>query len=459
MDGLPTPRRYLAILAISSGTALAVIDGSVVTVALPTLAHDLGVQSSTAVLVVTVYQLVLVMTLLPFSALGTRIGLRRLYQYGQLAFLVATVLCFFASSLAFLLLLRAIQALGAAASLSVSSALIRSTYPARQLGRGLGIGNVVVSSSIAIAPTLGGLVLSVASWPWIFAAASPLALLSLLLGRRALPEPVPRDDPYDVRAALLCALTFGLIISGLEDAVHGGSPLIVAAMIGAGALIAVVFVRRELKSKIPILPVDLLLRPAVGLSALGGLLVFIASMTVLLSLPFRLQQQYGFPPGEVGAMITPWPLAIMLIGPTAGMLSDRFPAGMLGGIGMAIATAGLVLLAFLPAHLSHFDLVWRMALSGAGFALFVAPNARLIVHSAPHERAASAGGLISTTRLTGQTLGATLLAALLSVGVGGGPVPALLAAGLAVLAGICSLARLSPKVSETPDRATGRAAR
>jgi MFS transporter, DHA2 family, multidrug resistance protein len=442
MDGLPTPRRYLAILAISCGTALAVIDGSVVTVALPTLAHDLGVRASTAVLVVTVYQLVLVMTLLPFSALGTRIGLRRLYQYGQLAFLVATVLCFFARNLPFLLVVRAIQALGAAASLSVSSALIRSTYPARQLGRGLGIGNVVVSSSIALAPTLGGLVLSVASWPWIFAAAAPLGLLSLLLGRRALPEPQPRDEPYDVRAAVLCALTFGLIISGLESAVHGGSMLIAAAVVAAGAVIAVVFVRRELESKIPILPVDLLMRPVVGLSALGGLLVFIAAMTFMLSLPFRLQQHYGFAPEEVGAMITPWPLATLLIGPTAGMLSDRFPAGILGGIGMAIAAAGLLSLAFLPAHLSHFDLVWRMALSGAGFGLFVAPNARLIIHSAPHQRAASAGGLISTTRLTGQTLGATVLAALLSVGVGTGPVPALLAAGLAVLAGICSVARL-----------------
>ena len=139
-------------------------------------------------------------------------------------------------------------------------------------------------------------------------------------------------------------------------------------------------------------------------------------------------------PARSARCITPWPLAILLIGPTAGMLSDRFPAAILGGIGMAIATVGLLSLAFLPAHLSHFDLVWRMALSGAGFGLFVAPNARVIIHAAPHERAASAGGLISTTRLTGQTFGATLLAALLSVGVGTGPVPALLAAGLALLA-------------------------
>ena len=450
MDGLPTPRRYLAILAVAGGTALAVIDGNIVTVALPTLARDLGVDSSAAVLVVSVYQLSLVMTLLPFSALGSRIGLRRLYQYGQLIFLVTTVLCFFARSLPFLLVVRAIQALGAAASLSVSSGLVRAIYPARQLGRGIAIGNMVVSSAGAIAPTLGGLVLSVASWPWIFAAASPLALFSLLLGRRMLPDPEPRDEPYDVLGALLCALTFGLIIGGLESAVHGSSPVISAAVVAAGAVIAVIFVRRELESKIPILPVDLLAKPVLALSTIGGLSAFVASMTLILSLPFRLQHHYGFSPGEVGAILTPWPLGMMVFAPLAGILSDRFPAGLLGGIGMSISVLALVLVAFLPDHVTEFEMIWRMALCGAGFGLFLAPNARLILHSAPHTRAASAGGLISTTRLTGQTLGATLLAALLAMGVGGGRVPALVAAGLALLAGICSVARLSPTMQEIP---------
>ena len=442
MDGLPTPRRYLAIVAVSLGTALAVIDGSIATVALPTMARDLRVDSSAAVLVVTVYQLLLVMTLLPFSALGSRIGLRRVYQYGQLLFLVSTVLCFFARSLPFLLVVRAIQAIGAAALLSVSSALIRAIYPSRHLGRGLGISNVVVSSAGALAPTLGGLVLSVASWPWIFAAASPLALISLLVGRRALPQPAPHDEPYDVLGAVLCAATFGLIIAGLESAVHGDSPVISLTVVSAGVIVAFIFVRRELDSRMPILPVDLLAQPALALSTIGGLMAFVASMTLILSLPFRLQQNYGYSPGEVGAVITPWPLAMMICAPIAGMLSDRFPAGLLGGIGMTIATAGLLLLAFLPPHPSQFDMVWRMALCGSGFGMFLAPNARLIVHSAPHARAASAGGLISTTRLTGQTLGATVLAALLSFGVGSNRVPALVAAALALLAGLCSIARL-----------------
>lgn len=447
MDGLPTPRRYVAILSVSFGTALAVIDGSIVTVALPTLARDLGVDSSAAVLVVTVYQLVLVMTVLPFSALGSRIGLRRLYQIGQLIFLISTILCFFARSLPFLLVVRAIQALGGAAALSVSSALIRGIYPAKQLGRGLGISNIVVSSGGAIAPTLGGLVLSAASWPWIFAAAAPLAVVSLLLGQRSLPEPDPHDEPYDVLGAVLCAMSFGLIISGLESGVHGDSPIISAVIVATGIAVAVTFVRRELKSKTPILPVDLLAQPVLALSSLGAFLAFTGSMTLILSMPFRLQQQFGFSPGEVGAVITPWPLAIMIFAPLAGILSDRYPAAALGGIGMTLSTAGLLSLAFLPAHVTPFDLMWRMALSGLGFGLFLAPNARLIVHTAPRARAASAGGLLSTIRLTGQTLGATLLATLLSLGVGSTRVPALVAAALAFGAGLCSVARLK---SPTP---------
>lgn len=443
-EGLPTPRRYLAILAISLGTALAVIDSAIVSVALPTIARDLGVQGSSAVLIVTVYQLILVMTLLPFSALGVRIGLRRLYQYGQLTFTVATVLCFFAKSLPFLLVVRAAQALGAGAALSVSSALIRSVYPSRHLGRGLGVNNVVVSSSGAIAPTLGGFILSFASWQWIFAAAAPFGVLSLWLGRRALPEPVISQEPYDVLGAVLCALTFGLTIAGLESLVHGDSPVVAMAIVAAGVIIGFIFVRRELGEKAPILPVDLLVKPALALSVAGGMLSFIGSMTLILSLPFRLQQHFGFTPGEVGAVITPWPLAMMVMAPIAGSLSDRFPAGILGGIGMSVATTALLLLAFLPENATHVDIAWRMALSGLGFGLFLAPNARLIVGATPIERAPSAGGLISTTRLTGQTLGATMLAVLLSLGMGDGRTPALVAAGLAVIAGICSLARLNP---------------
>lgn len=445
IDGLPLPRRYAAIAAISMGTALIIIDGAVATVALPTIARDLHVDSASVVSIVTIYQLVLVMLLLPMAGLGDKIGLKRMYQLGQLLFTSATLLCFFAKSLPFLLIVRAAQALGAAAALSVSSALLRSIYPSKQLGRGLGINSVVVTSSAAAAPTIGGLVLGVAPWPWVFASAVPFAIGSLLLGR-ALPDPKPRDAPFDVLGAALCAAMFGLVIGGLESGVHGDSPVVSAAIVLTGILVGVYFVRRERGEANPILPIDLLARPVLALSVTGAYTAFIASMTLLLSTPFRLQHLYGFTPAEVGAAIAPWPLTNMVVAPLAGWLSDRVPAGVLGGIGMAVSISALLLIAYMPPDPSYFDIAWRMALCGSGFGIFLPPNARLIIGSAPRERAAAAGGLVSTVRLVGQTTGATLVAALLAMGVGGGSTPPLVAAGFAAIAGLCSLARLRPSI-------------
>jgi DHA2 family multidrug resistance protein-like MFS transporter len=241
---------------------------------------------------------------------------------------------------------------------------------------------------------------------------------------------------------VMCAAMFGLVIGGAESAVHGDSPVVSGAIVLLGAAIGVVYVRRERAIANPILPVDLLVRPVIALSAIGAFTAFVASMTLLLSTPFRLTQEFGLGAAAVGAAIAPWPLTNMIVAPLAGWLSDRVPAGLLGGIGMAISIIALLLLANLPAHPSYFDIAWRMALCGSGFGTFLPPNARLIIGSAPKQRAAAAGGLVGTVRLVGQTTGATLVAALLALGVGGGATPAYVAAGLALVAGLCSLARL-----------------
>jgi DHA2 family multidrug resistance protein-like MFS transporter len=428
-----------------------VLDGGIANIALPTIARDLGVGSSSVVAVVTVYQLILAMMLLPFSGLGDRIGLKRMYQGGQLVFTIATSLCFFAHSLPFLLIVRGAQALGAAAALSVASALIRGIYPQAQLGRGLGVNSVVVASSAAAAPTIGGLVLAIAPWPWVFASAVPFAILSLILGR-ALPDPAPRDGAFDVLGATMCAATIGLVISGAETAVHGDSPVVSGAIVATGALIGWFFVQRERGEARPILPIDLLASRIIALSVIGAYTAFVASMTLLLSLPFRLQHGFGWSAAETGAAIAPWPLTNMIVAPLAGWMSDRVPAGVLGGIGMSVSIVGLLLLAWLPHDPTWFDVAWRMALCGSGFGIFMPPNARLIIGSAPRERAAAAGGLVSTVRLVGQTTGATLVAALLAAGIGGGKTPAHVAAALALIAGLCSVARLQPTI-RNPARA------
>lgn len=437
-DGVPAPRRYLAILAVSAGTALAVIDGTIANVALPTIARALGVSASEAVLVVTIYQLLLVMTLLPFSALGDRIGHRRLYQSGQILFIAATLLCFFATSLPVLLMARALQAAGAAAALSVSSALLRSIYPAHQLGRGLGINSMIVASAAALSPTLGGGILAVAPWQWVFAAAVPFGLLSLAVGFVALPRSIGLVSRYDHVGALLSAAAFGLIIWGLQGLAYGQYNALSVLEVSAGVCVAAILVRQQSRAARPIIPLDLLRQGRLAMPAIGVLLAFMAQMILLVSLPFQLQHSLSFTPVEVGVVLSLWPLTMLVVSPAAGAMSDRISASILSRLGMAIATLGFASMAMLPMDASYIDAGLRMVICGLGFGLFLSPNARTIVGTAPRDRAAAAGGMMATTRLMGQALGASLAGGLLALGLGDGPIPAGLAAVIAVVIGLLS---------------------
>ena len=438
-DGLPTPRRWWAIVAISFGTALLVLDGAIANVALPTIARDLGVSNAVVTNVVTVYQLVLVMVLLPFASLGDRIGHRRFYQYGQALFLVASAMCLLATTLPVLLGLRALQALGAGMALSVSAAMLRQIYPSRQLGSGMGINSVIVASSAALAPTLGGFIVGSAPWQWVFAAAVPFAVLSLLLGR-SLPEPVRQDRSPEWLSGIWSAATMLMLIGGMQLATH--ESLALGGLVTlAGVASMVWLVRREKARTAPVVPVDLLARPAIGFSALAAIASFVAAGALMLSLPFRFQEALGYPPQQVGLLLLPFPLTMLVVAPLAGWMSDRIAATKLGVTGMAIAITGLLLLAFMPAQPDEIGIAWRLSLTAAGFGLFFAPNSRLLIGQAPRERAAAAGGLLSTSRLLGQAVAAVAVGILLAGGMGLGPTPLFVACALAVVAALCSLAR------------------
>jgi DHA2 family multidrug resistance protein-like MFS transporter len=438
-EGLPFPRRLWAIVAISFGTALLVLDGAIPTVALPTIARDLGVTDSAVTNVVAVYQLVLVMVLLPFASLGDRMGHRTLYQWGQVLFMASSALCLLANNFAVLLVLRALQALGAGMALSVSAAMLRQIYPASKLGTGMGINSVIVASSAALAPTLGGWIVGHVHWQWIFVAAAPLAVLSLVLGR-SLPDPVPQPKPPEWLSGLWSAGTMLLAIGGVQVATHEN--LAVGIVLGVLGLVSMAFlVRRERRRVAPVVPVDLLAKPVLGLSALGAIACFVAAGALMLSLPFRLQVTMGYGPQQAGMLLLPFPLTMLVVAPLAGWLSDRIAPTKLGVTGMAIAIVGLLLLAFMPNSHDAFRIAWRLSLTAVGFGLFFAPNSRLLIGQAPRERAAAAGGLLSTSRLLGQTVAAVVVGILLATGAGLGPTPLLVSCALAVVAALCSLAR------------------
>lgn len=440
--GLPMPRRAWAILALSFGTALLVMDNTIATVALPILAQELNVSPSAAVAVVSLYQMILLMALLPLSSLGDVIGNRQLYQAGQMLFITATLLCFFVNSLPSLLMVRAAQALGVAAVLSVNVGLLRRIYPARHLGKGLALSSVIIASASAMAPTVGGLILTFASWRWVFVAAAPFALVSLLLGR-SLPEPPPSKSRFDIVGALLCAATFGALIGALNLGAQGEAGWLAAGLSAIGLPVGWMFIRREMRSDHPTLPVDLLTQVRFALPVLAALLAFAGTMTFNLSLPFRLHTAYGLGPAQIGSLMASSPLAMFCAAPLAGALADRTSRGALSGLGMTMSMTAFLCMAFLPEdYPGYLRLAFPLVLSGAGLGFFMAPNNHMIMSAAPSHRSATAGAMISTTRLVGSAIGATGLSLLLSIGLGEGAAPALLAAACTLLAASACLALL-----------------
>jgi MFS transporter, DHA2 family, multidrug resistance protein len=444
-DGVPLPQRYWAILAIAAGLTLAVLDGAIANVALPTIARDLDASPAASIWVVNAYQIAVTISLLPLASLGDIYGYRRVYQYGLVVFTVASLGCALSDSLVTLTGARIIQGFGAAGIMSVNGALVRFIYPRRWLGRGVGLNATIGSIASAVGPTVAAAILSVGPWPWLFAVNVPIGALAIAIAWRALPRTPSSGVRFDGPSAIWSALAFGLLISAIDGAGHGEGLSLAGAQLCIALVFGFVLVTRQLARTSPMLPVDLLRTPLFALSVATSICSFIAQNMALVSLPFLFENTYGRSQVETGLLLTPWPLAVAVIAPFTGRLSDRYPAGLLGGCGLAVMAAGLASLSLLSVNPSTFDIVWRMLVCGIGFGFFNTPNNRAIITAAPPTRAGAASGMQATSRLLGQSMGAALVALIFGRLTSGGTTIALVvAASAATGAAVVSFSRLAP---------------
>jgi DHA2 family multidrug resistance protein-like MFS transporter len=433
-DGLPWPQRFWAILTVAIAITMSVLDSSIANIALPTIAQDLGASPADSIWVVNAYQLAVTILLLPLASLGDIHGYRRIYSVGLAVFTLASLGCALSHSLAVLSVARVVQGAGAAGIMSVNAALVRFIYPRDQLGRGIGINALVVAGSAAVGPTVAAAILAAASWPWLFAINLPLGVFAFWLALRALPPNRRSHHRFDFLSAILSALTFGPLITGIDGFGHGERGGAAAAQLATALLFAALFVWRQLRLPFPMLPVDLFRRPVFSLSVATSISSFVAQGLAFVSLPFYFENVLGLTQVETGLLMTPWPLAVGVAAPVAGRLADRYSAGILGGVGLVALSLGLAAVAALPTGPSPFDIAWRMALCGVGFGLFQTPNNRALITAAPRERSGGAGGVLSMARLLGQTTGAALVALVFGL-VAGGPETAKYAETIAVAAG------------------------
>ncbi|RQQ14239.1 MFS transporter [Burkholderia stagnalis] len=444
-DGLPTRQRMAALIAISLAVAMANLDTAITNTALPTIATSIGADPSSVIWVVNAYQLAMIATLLPFASLGEIAGHRLIYIAGLALFTLSSLACGLAWSLPSLATARALQGFGAAAIMSVNTALIRFSYPAKLLGRGVGLNALVVAVSFTVGPTVASAILSIASWHWLFLVNVPVGLLSIAMAAGTLPVTHRARHGFDMVAALLCAAFFALLILGLGTISHDGMTTSIMAEWIIAAICGYALLKRQARHPAPMLAVDLFRRPVFSLSAITSVCSFSTQGLAFVSLPFFLQAGLGNSQVATGFLMTPWPAVVAIMAPLAGRLADRYPAGILGTIGLFTLSIGMASLATLPTSPSTIEIAWRMVLCGAGFGFFQAPNLKALMGSAPPERSGGASGIVATARLLGQTLGAALVALCFHVAGADGPIAALWAGSAFALTGtVVSCLRLLP---------------
>ena len=436
-------------LAVALAVLLSVLDYAVANVALPSIAHDLHIASSQSIWVINAYQLASLSMLLPLASIGARIGFARMCRLGIAIFLVASVLCAMSHTLLELALSRALQGVGGASIMSVAIALIRFIYPKEALGKGLSLNGLIIGTGVALGPTVGSLVMSVAPWPWIFWINVPLGLAALGLASVALPVTPKSEKPVDLPAVVLTIAAFTLTVIGVDDAVHGGL-LSALALSGLGVACWVALLHYQRGRSEPVVPVDLLGIPTFLVAFIVGLIGFVASNFFIIAMPFTLETVFHRPATVTGFLITPWAVGVAGMSFMIGRWTDRVPAVLLSSIGLAITGCGFALLWSLPPDASSLNIIWRTWLAGSGFGMFQPPNNRVMMLAAPRGREGSASGLVSVARLGGQTLGALLVASVFRFSTHASTLCLFCAMLIAWLGAALSLARgLKGKKTET----------
>lgn len=420
-EGLPGRERALAMAAVMTSTLMAVFDGSMVNIALPQMAQSLQVAAPLAVWFANGYLLSAAMTLAIFAALATRFGFRPVFIFGLSLFTLTSLGCAMSSSAEMLIVMRILQGVGGAATLSIAPAILRSVFPGRLLGRILGLNALLIAASTALAPVLGGTLLGTLSWQWLFAINVLPGLVALGLAFKAIPlKPMLNTQRFDAPGAVLSATLLGALImaaNGFADP-HASSHALDATVMGWGVLAllsGVVFVWHIRQAEHPLLPPVMFGSRRFSLAALTSLASFISQGITFVALPFLFQSVYGYSAFTSALLFTPWPLGIVLIAPHAGRLADKYAPSVISSMGLLVFVVGLALLATLPAHAAAWDIGLRSLVCGVGFGCFQSPNNREMLSNVAREYSGYASGVLAIMRTFGQCLGAALVGVLLAV--------------------------------------------
>ncbi len=408
-----TRKKWIILITVGMGVFLATIDGTIVSVSLPTLERALHTDFPTIQWVTLVYLLTVTVLLLGMGRLGDMIGKKRPYLAGMAIFGLSSALCGLTDSIQMLILFRVFQAVGASMLQALGTAIITEAFPASERGRALGISGLLVSAGILTGPVLGGVLIENVGWRLIFFVNVPIALVGMgMVGAFVPPGGRRPGQRFDVPGAVILGVSLAALMLALTFGQNWGWGAVqTLGLLGVFAVTFGAFLVVEWRVAQPMVDLTLFRNPQFAISLTMALLVFIAiaSRNVL---PFFLQQGQGLRVDTIGLLLGVWPLATALVAPLAGWLSDKIGSMRISLLGLVVSAVGYWVMGALRLDLSPEMVALLIAPTGLGMGLFQAPNNSAVMGSVPRERLGLASGFLALSRNMGQAIGFAIVGAL-----------------------------------------------
>jgi EmrB/QacA subfamily drug resistance transporter len=412
-------RKWYVMAAVAMSIFLATIDAGIVNVALPTLVRDLNTDFATIQWVILSYLLTLTTLMLSIGRLGDMIGKRSIFTAGFVVFTMGSALCGLAQTVYGLIAFRVLQAVGAAMILALGVAIVTEAFPGQERGRALGLIGTIVSLGVIIGPTLGGVIIKVLSWHWIFFVNLPVGVIGTLMAWRFVPNFRPlgrqRFDYWGAVTLFISLLALLLALTLGQELGFGNTRI--SLLLGGWLIFLIVFLIIETRTVQPMIDLKIFRNILFSVNLVTGFLTFVAIAGVFILLPFYLEDVLNYNTQQVGFLLAVIPVGLGIFAPISGALSDRFGTRPITVLGLITLLMGYVGLTGLSTETTTWGYILRLIPIGIGMGIFQSPNNSAIMGNVPRERLGVASGLLSITRTLGQTVGIAILGALWAIRV------------------------------------------
>ncbi|KLE16629.1 MFS transporter [Clostridium sp. C8] len=408
-------KEWAILLTVLPMTFMTTLDSSIVNVALPTMSRELGTTMAGIEWVVTSYLITICATILLFGRLGDIVGKSKVFKIGIGVFTLGSLFCGLSNSLIMLILSRIIQAIGAGAAMATNQGIITETFPPTKRGRALGMTGTAVALGTMVGPTLGGLIVSVAPWEYIFLINIPIGILVYIGVLKVLNfKKITEKVPFDIKGTFLFMISIIMLFTSINfgQSIGYTNPIIMGAFV-LSLVLLFIFIKVEQKIISPMLDINIFKNKLFSLSIFCGFTSFVSIGAINIILPFYYQDVLKLTPSSAGFMMTVSPIILSIVAPISGHLSDKLGSEKISCIGLSILTIGIFSLTIFNQYTSLIIVAIFVGLVSLGSGIFQSPNNSLIMSTVDKTKLGIAGSVNGLVRNLGTTTGIALSTSIL----------------------------------------------